>query len=169
MRRIVLFGMPGSGKSTQGQKLAAELGYPWISSGEILRQSKEQWVQDKLKTAELFDDHMMLKLLQNALNGKDNAILDGFPRTREQAEMAIKELGVTEVIELVVPEDQIYQRLTERGREQDQNEIAKKRIEDYKRMRRDVEEVFWNHGMEIKRVNGEGTIDEVYQRVKEAI
>ena len=57
--------------------------------------------------------------------------------------------------------------MSERGREQDRADIAKQRIEDYKATRRDIEEVFWEHGMEIKRVDGVGTIDEVYERVKE--
>lgn len=169
MRRIVLFGMPGSGKSTQGQKLAAELGYPWISTGEILRKSKEAWVQEKLKTSELFDDHIVLQLLKEALSGSENAIIDGFPRNRAQAEMAIDHLGVGEIIELTVPEEQVMARLGERGREQDKGEIAAQRIEDYKKTRREIEEVFWRHGMEIKRVDGVGTIDEVYNRVKEAL
>lgn len=169
MRRIVLFGMPGSGKSTQGQKLAAYLGYPWISTGEILRSSKEKWVQEKLKTAELFDDTVIFQLLKNAINGKNNVILDGFPRNRAQTEMAVNDFGVKEVIELVVPEEKVYARLSERGREQDNISVAKERIEDYKRMRREVEEAFFHHGIEIKRIDGDGTIDEVFERVKEAL
>ncbi|MBQ3325979.1 nucleoside monophosphate kinase [Candidatus Saccharibacteria bacterium] len=169
MRRIVLFGMPGSGKSTQGQKLAADLGCPWVSTGEILRKSKESWVQEKLKTSELFDDHIVLKLLKDALSGVGDAVIDGFPRNRAQAQMAIDEIGVTDVIELTVPEEQVIARMAERGREQDQESIAKQRVEDYKSNRRDVEEIFWQHGIEMKRVDGVGTIEEVYKRVKEAL
>lgn len=167
MRRIVLFGMPGSGKSTQGQKLAVDLHCPWISTGELLRASKEAWVQEKLETSELFDDHIVLKLLKDAIGSSTDVIIDGFPRNRDQAKMAIEELGVTEIIELTVPDEQVIERMSERGREQDRVDIAKQRIEDYKATRRDIEEVFWEHGMEIKRVDGVGTIDEVYERVKE--
>ena len=58
--RILLLGAPGTGKSTVGKRLAVDMGWFWLSSGELLRESQEQWVIDKLKTAELFDDDMII-------------------------------------------------------------------------------------------------------------
>ncbi len=169
MKRIVLFGMPGSGKSTQGKKIANYLNCPWISTGEILRNSKEKWVQEKLKTAELFDDHLMLKLIQNALNGKEDAVIDGFPRTEEQVKMAVEDLGISKVIELTVLEEEALSRLKLRGRDQDDEKIAYKRIEDYKNMRMKVEEKLWQYGIKIERVDGNGTEEEVFERIKEVL
>lgn len=166
MRRIVLFGMPGSGKSTQGHKLSEYLSCPWISTGEILRNSKEPWVQEKLKTAELFDDQVIIQVMRNALSGTGDAIIDGFPRNAAQAKMAVEELGISEVIELTVTDDEALTRMTERGRDQDETEVAKERINIYKKMRSDVAQELWRHGIEIKRVDGMGTIDEVFQRLK---
>ena len=79
--RIIFLGGPGSGKSTVGSRLAEGLNWPWVSSGEILRQSKEPWVIEKLKTAQLFDDEMIASLVLSRLHQTSNAILDGFPRT----------------------------------------------------------------------------------------
>ena len=61
--KLLFLGGPGTGKSTVGNRLAKDLKWPWISSGAILRESKEQWVIDRLKTAQLFDDEMISELV----------------------------------------------------------------------------------------------------------
>ena len=66
--RIIFIGGPGTGKSTVGKRLAGDLGWPWISSGEILRESKEPWVIERLKTAQLFDDEMVTQLVLSRLD-----------------------------------------------------------------------------------------------------
>ena len=64
--RIVFIGGPGSGKSTVGNRLASDLKWPWISSGEILRESKEPWVVEKLKTALRVSDIVTVEVMEGA-------------------------------------------------------------------------------------------------------
>ena len=183
MKRIILLGAPGSGKSTQGQKLAGFLGCPWVSTGELLRGSKDAQITEILKTARLIDDETVFSMLVSELQklaeqrrvqgvAEDevlSAIIDGFPRTEAQAELAASELGVTEVIEIEVPDEEIYARLRIRGREQDADEVVAERIEIYKQMKAEVVAVFNKAGVPILRVDGMGTMDEVFERVKEVL
>ena len=168
MRRILLMGCPGSGKSTQGQKLAEFLGYPWISTGEILRSSKEQWIVEKLKTAELFDDDFVGNILENALSEVEDAIIDGFPRTEKQAQKLLG-LGVTEIVEISLPENEALKRLSSRGREQDDAIVARERITEYNKMRAEVLNVLQNAGIKYTQIDGSGSIDEVFERIKEVL
>ena len=98
-----------------------------------------------------------------------SAVIDGFPRTGAQAELAASELGVTEVIEIEVPDEEIYARLRIRGREQDTDEVVAERIEIYEQMKAEVVAVFNKAGVPILRVDGVGTMDEVFERIKEVL
>ncbi|MBQ6486651.1 nucleoside monophosphate kinase [Candidatus Saccharibacteria bacterium] len=168
--RIIFLGGPGSGKSTVGNRLAEDFNWPWISSGEILRESKEPWVVERLKTAALFDDEMVAGLVFSRLHGVKDAILDGFPRTLKQAEIMIErgeEINV--VVELVVPLEEIQKRLFLRGREQDTKEIAEERYNDYERTKTELIAYLVGNGSKILTIDGVGTQDEVYNRVIEGI
>ena len=84
---IILMGLAGSGKSTQGQKLAAATGRVWLSAGQILRDSGQ--FDEILSRGELVDDMLTVEIMAQAMarvvrEGK-NVILDGFPRDKEQA------------------------------------------------------------------------------------
>ena len=168
MRRIILLGAPGSGKSTQGQKLAEFLGCAWISTGELFRKSEDPRVKEQLKTEKLIDDETTFALLANELSGVQDAIIDGFPRTKRQAEMALS-LDVSEVIEIDISDEEVYSRLALRGREQDTPEVIAKRLADYRAMRQEVDGVLVAAGVKIKKVDGLGTVDEVFNRVKEVL
>ena len=126
--RIIFIGGPGTGKSTVGKRLAGDLGWPWISSGEILRESKEPWVIERLKTAQLFDDEMVTQLVLSRLDETENAIIDGFPRTLKQAENMVERGYPADIlVDLSVPIEEAIARLVERGRDQDTPEIVRQR------------------------------------------
>ena len=95
--RIVLLGAPGSGKGTQGERLAERLGVPHVASGELLRAHVAAKtalgveVAGSLARGDLVPDDVVLAVVGEALTGPaaaDGYILDGFPRTRAQAERA---------------------------------------------------------------------------------
>lgn len=125
---IIMLGAPGAGKGTQADVLARKRGIPKISTGDILRQG----IKDQLPVAmiakammdrgELVDDDTMIAIVRERLSRPDvNAgfILDGFPRTADQAralDRLIDELGKGPlvVIDLVVPEEDLVSRLAGR-------------------------------------------------------
>lgn len=168
--RIVFIGGPGSGKSTVGNRLAEDLKWPWISSGEILRESKEPWVVEKLKTAQLFDDEMVAGLVLSRLSTEPNAILDGFPRTFKQADiMYSRGEKVDIIIEMQVPIEEVQKRLLLRGRDQDTRDVISERYAMYEESKDEILAFLIGNGAKILTIDGVGTQDEVYQRVAKGI
>ena len=168
--RIIFLGGPGSGKSTVGSRLAEDLKWPWISSGEILRQSKEPWVIERLKTAQLFDDEMVAGLVFSRLHGVPNAILDGFPRTFHQAEIMISRGEKVDIIvEMKVPMEEVQKRLFLRGRDQDTKVVIEERYQMYNHDKDEIMAYLVGNGAKVVTVDGVGTQDEVYQRVAKGI
>ena len=168
--RIVFIGGPGSGKSTVGNRLASDLKWPWISSGEILRESKEPWVVEKLKTAQLFDDEMVSGLVLSRLSTEPNAILDGFPRTFKQADiMYTRGEKIDIVVEMQVPIEEVQQRLVLRGRDQDSKDIIEERYAMYEQSKNEILAYLIGNGAKLLTIDGVGTQDEVYQRVVKGI
>ena len=170
MKRVLLLGAPGSGKSTQGQMLAKDWGIKWISTGELLRESKEPWVVQKLKTAELFPDEMIFKILKEAISGEEKVILDGAVRTKAQALYAVSpEIGLDTVVELEVPREELLKRVLDRGRDQDTEEIIVQRLDDYDKMKEEILEVLRANGVKVLKIDGVGAPEEVQIRLKEVL
>jgi adenylate kinase len=103
--RIVLLGAPGSGKGTQAKKLEADRSIPQISTGDMLREAVAagtrfgQKAKSIMEAGQLVSDDIMLGIIRERLakpDAEDGFILDGFPRTRQQAsdlEELLDELG----------------------------------------------------------------------------
>lgn len=122
--RIILLGMPGSGKGTQAQFLMDRYGIPQISTGDMLRAAIKAGTPLGLKAkgcmdkGELVPDEIVIELVKQRIKEADCAkgfILDGFPRTIQQAE-ALRGAGVEidYVIELEVGDDEILRRMSGR-------------------------------------------------------
>lgn len=126
--QFILFGSPGVGKGTQAKILSAKFKIPHISTGDILRKAvkdktplgiKAQQIMDN---GELVSDDIMIGIIKETLSKPDcekGFILDGFPRTLEQAtafELMLKELHITDIymMYLTANEDEIVKRLTNR-------------------------------------------------------
>ena len=126
--RIVLIGAPGSGKGTQAKILMAEKGIPQISTGDILRQAVRDGTRFGQKAKAIIDagefvpDDIMLGIISERLaqaDAADGFILDGFPRTLQQAydlEELLDQLGtpLDSAVLLDVDFDQLMKRLTGR-------------------------------------------------------
>ena len=126
--RLILFGSPGVGKGTQAKILSEKLQIPHISTGDILRQSvKDQTDAGKkaeliMNRGELVPDDVMIDIIKDRLNKPDSKkgfILDGFPRTKIQAEALdglLQELKLNQVqiVNLTADEDEIIKRLNRR-------------------------------------------------------
>jgi adenylate kinase len=126
-RAIVLFGPPGSGKGTQAKLLVERLGLPHVSTGDMLREHIQlndavgQEVRATIKAGNLVSDALVIRLVEERLDRGDcetGVLLDGFPRTLDQAQMllglaAAQNLRLL-VIHLKVDYDEITARLTGR-------------------------------------------------------
>ena len=85
---IVFFGPAGAGKSVQGQILAARHGWRWLSSGQLLRDSRDPEIMEQMRKGALVSTEQTNKVITEALDRAENieVILDGFPRKLDQAE-----------------------------------------------------------------------------------
>ncbi|MHB9003168.1 MAG: adenylate kinase [Coriobacteriia bacterium] len=125
---IVLLGAPGAGKGTQAEKIIAAWGLPHISTGDILRKAVADGtplgIEAKryMDAGELVPDLVVIGLVKSRLSESDTDkgfILDGFPRTQDQAvalDQALEEMGkqITAVLSIDVDRDVIVRRLTSR-------------------------------------------------------
>lgn len=172
---ILLFGPTGAGKSMQGQMLAVRMGWKWLSTGQILRDSEDPEVIAVLKSGELVSDELTYEVFDAAVKDAkaknfEKIIVDGFPRTKEQAEWLadyMEENG--EVIDLVavleVPEGEIMSRLEKRNRMEDTPETIAKRMNIYRQKMYPVLGSFAEDGVKIIHLDGTGTAGEVHDRL----
>ena len=121
--RLILLGCPGAGKGTQAKKISERYHIPQISTGDILRAAIQQGTDlgNKVKTivdsGQLVPDDTMIELVRNRLNEPDcktGFLLDGFPRTVEQALALQKLTKLDYVIDIDVPEEEVVKRLSGR-------------------------------------------------------
>jgi adenylate kinase len=143
--RLIFLGPPGAGKGTQAQLLSKTCQVPHISTGDILRgavaaQSElGKKAEFYMSAGELVPDDLILDLIRERLAEADAAdgwLLDGFPRTIPQAnflETLLEEIKqpCDFVVNLEVPDEVLIARLLSRGREDDQEEVVKNRLEVY--------------------------------------
>ncbi len=172
---ILLFGPTGAGKSMQGQMLAVRQGWKWLSTGEMLRQSDDPEVIATLKSGELVSDELTYQVFEEAVQDArereyPNIIIDGFPRTKDQAAWLdgyMEKMGekIDIVIVLEVPEAEIMTRLEKRHRMEDTPETIAKRMAIYRQKMYPVLGIFAEAGVKIVHLDGTGTAGEVHDRI----
>ena len=142
MVRLIFLGAPGAGKGTQAEVLASEKKIAHISTGDILRQAvleeSELGLQAKayIDRGDLVPDSLVIEMIQNRLDQADTSngwILDGFPRNLSQAialQKLLKEIKQVcdHVISFEVPTETLVTRMLERGRKDDNEVTARRRL-----------------------------------------
>ncbi len=176
---ILFMGVPGAGKSVQGRLLSDELGYPWISTGEILRQhisgeKRQRMLQGELLTDEELFEVVEPVLMEHVKDGELNVILDGFPRTQAQAEWLqsfIEDKGIKMrcILRLQADENEITRRLIARGRPDDTEEVIANRFVEYERATKPILNFYEKHGVPSPIIDGNGSEEEVQARIKQAM
>jgi len=186
MLNIVLFGAPGAGKGTQAELLMKEYGLLHLSTGEMLREeiAKGTAAGQKAKAIEqgnFAPDEVVIELVTSKiLENRDSKgfLFDGFPRTTSQAGILDSILesvdsNVTMMISLEVDQKVLAERLLKRGEEEnrldDRNiSIIEKRIGIYHE-RTEVVMDYYKQAGKFYPVSGEGTLDEILNRIKEQV
>lgn len=178
--RIVLLGAPGAGKGTQAVKLAEQLGVPQISTGDLFRHNistgTELGVEAKkyLDAGDLVPATLTNALVDDRLGDDDAAagfILDGYPRSVEQAEalgamLAKRGLTLDAVLEFRVPEDELVARLKGRGRADDTEDVIRNRMKVYQDETAPLLDYYRD---QLKTVEAVGELDEVFARALAAL
>ncbi len=187
MLNIVLFGPPGAGKGTQSKLMVDEYQLIHLSTGDLLRSEIQAGTELGKKAKLLMDagklvpDEVVIGMISNKLESNKDArgfIFDGFPRTKEQA-VALDGLlkdhnqTITIMISMAVPEQELIDRLLERGKDSgradDQNEeVIRGRLSVYKEQTEVVKD-YYSALDKASEINGLGTIEEVFGRIKNAI
>ncbi|NWF58735.1 MAG: adenylate kinase [Fischerella sp.] len=182
MTRLIFLGPPGAGKGTQAKALADDCKIPHISTGDILRQAlKEQTplgikAQSYMDRGELVPDQLVQEMVEERLGKPDTNsgwILDGFPRTVKQAaflEELLQKLDQDgeRVVNLDVPDDVVVDRLLQRGRADDTEEVIRRRLEVYRSETAPLIE-YYRDRHQLHTIDGNKSLEEVTAELKKLI
>jgi len=187
---IIFFGPAGAGKSMQGQILAARHGWRWLSAGQLLRDTRDPEIFAIMKAGDLVPVHLANKIVFEAMDTAHacadigHVILDGYPRTIEQArgmtehettrcgddpEFAKKPGGVSLIIVLEVGKTEILHRLAIRGRMEDDPATIEHRLQIYRSEIYPLLDYYNDLNVPIEHVDGVGTVGEVHDRIEAAL
>lgn len=187
MMNIVLFGAPGCGKGTQAQRLKDHYGILHVSTGEVIRGEIARGtelgkrMESYIKAGKLAPDEIVIDMIANYVAAHQDAkgcIFDGFPRTTRQAEefekiLARHGLQVDVMVDIHVPEEELVRRILLRGKDSGRaddasEEVIRGRIEVY-RQQTEVVADFYAKQQKYIHVNGTGSMDEVFDRIRAVI
>ncbi len=180
MMRLVLLGPPGAGKGTQALLLAEKLNVPHISTGDLFRanigEGTPLGVEAKqyIDAGELVPTDVTARMVKSRLEEEDAGsgfLLDGFPRTVEQAQILaelLEEKGLTldGVLNFEISTDVVVERMLARGREDDNEEVIRNRLKVYDE---ETKPLIDHYGDAIITVDAEGGVEEINGRVMAAL
>jgi adenylate kinase len=184
--RIIMLGPPGVGKGTQAKLLASQLSIPHVSTGDMMRSAIAEktplGLQAKgyIDQGKLVPDDLVIALIRDRLQKSDCAkgvVLDGYPRTIEQAkalDVLFKELGssVSHVLELSSPEDELVRRILKRGqdsgRTDDNEEVIRQRLTVYHTQTAPLSEYYKKQG-KLHLVPGLDTVENISAKLRQVV
>lgn len=177
--KIIVIGIQGSGKSTQGNLLSERLSIPYLSSGHIFREmSKEKtpigrYIKETMNAGYLIPDDKTLEIVEEYLARPEYSngyILDGFPRTVPQAEKFAN--GINAVIYLKVTDKEALWRLAGRDeegvREDNTLKAIMKRIDLFHTKTKPVIDFYRQKGILVE-IDGEKNIEDISHEIFEHI
>lgn len=187
MLNIVLFGPPGAGKGTQSEKIITRYKLVHISTGDLFRKHLKEGTElgkqarEYMDAGNLVPDEVVIGMVDVKISetpATNGFIFDGFPRTVAQAEaldelLAKNNTGITMMIALQVPDDELRERIISRGKtsgRSDDQDIEKinNRINVYKEETLPVANYYKKQG-KLSEIDGVGSIDDIFADICETI
>jgi len=186
MFNLILFGPPGSGKGTQSVNIVRSYHLEHISTGDLLRDEVTRQTPLGVEAKKYMDqgllvpDEVVIGMISSKIDEKASArgfIFDGFPRTKAQAEaldklLEFKNTAIHLVLSLEVPEDNLVNRLVNRGttsgRSDDTEEVIAKRIKEYYAKTEQVASHYNQQG-KLERVKGDNTVEDTFKLLSKNI
>lgn len=184
--RLLIVGPQGSGKGTQGVRIAKSFGVPAVSTGDVFRANISagtelgRRVQAIIEAGNLVSDELTSEVVRDRLSQDDAAVgflLDGYPRNLAQvadldAFLEPRDESLDAVIELRVPREESIARLTlraqEQGRTDDTAEVIAHRLAIYESETAPILGVYADRGLVVT-IDGVGTLDEITERIVTAL
>ena len=167
---IILFGLAGSGKGTQGKAISELFGWRWLSVGEAIRQTGGY--EDIINQGGLIPDEDVIRLMDKQINKAEDegfdVILDGYPRDAHQAEYMMNTMAdkIDGAIILEVPKEELYERLALRGRDDDkEKDSIERRFAIFEDNINQILPMLEAKQIPIRYVDGVGPIEEVTARL----
>ena len=171
---IILFGLAGSGKGTQGKALSEIFGWRWLSVGEAIRQTGG--FEEIINKGNLIPDEEVIRIMDKQIAKAEaegfDVILDGYPRDKEQAEYVIEKMGnkIDGAIILEVPKEELIERLILRGRDDDKDrESIERRFEIFEQNIYSILPLLEAKNIPVEHVDGVGVVEEVTERLVEVV
>jgi len=171
--KLILIGIQGAGKSTQGNLLSEKLQIPYLSSGHVFRQmaGENRWIKEILASGRLVPDETVLKIITQYLEKSEydgGYVLDGFPRTVTQAKRFKN--GAEKVVLLDVSDKEALWRISDRSDERDDETLQaiRKRISLFHQETEPVIDFYKDQG-KLSIVDGEKNIEEVFAQICEKL
>ena len=173
--RIFLVGRPGAGKGTQGTRLAQRLGVQYVSTGDVLRKAIAAHtpfgtaIEKVINAGNLLPAELIISLVESCIDG-DGFVLDGFPRTVAQAVAITSQASNSPPIalEIAIPSNVALDRLTHRGRFDDDITIARRRLVVYETETVPMLNYLQSCGL-LHRIDGDAPADSVEQSIWQRI
>lgn len=174
---IIFMGVAGSGKSSQGRRLADERGLPWLSTGEFLRMLIGGQKRLDMLKGKLLTNYEIIQLIQKVFSLVDTTqefVLDGFPRTVEQADWLLSQvrhgqLSVTAVVHLTASEEVVRGRLLGRGRQDDTEAAIRERFKEYEQQVKPILDHFKQANIRVIDIDGGQSINAVHDNIVKSL
>ncbi len=167
--RILIFGPPGSGKTTQAKNLASKLNLCLVKTGDLIRAKADESspegivLNEALEKGDLADDKIVASLIKERISTDDcqnGFVVDGFPRRLSQVKLFDPKYA--KVFYLHISDQVAKNRMLKRGREDESLEVIEERLKVYKEETDPVREYYMKQGILVE-IDGEQDEEKVFQ------